>query len=289
MSFPEKRKHRLSRRDFLKLIGLAGFSGLVYGTQIEPGWLDVVEMPLVLPRLDAVFSGFRMVQISDIHMGGWMSRKRLAAIVDLVLDQEPDLIAITGDFVVGGKKAGWYADKLDNLLIELKRLSNRFPTIAVVGNHDYSADISLVREMLSKANVLELENDVFSITRSFSSLYFCGVDDMMFGLPDLGDIFSKLPELGTAILLAHEPDFADFSAATGRFDLQISGHSHGGQVILAGGFFFFFPPLAKKYPVGWYEVWHAAIHKQGIRHVSFGYPLELSPRNYRIYLIDIVS
>ena len=254
MSFPEKRKSRLSRRDFLKFIGLAGFSGLIYGTQIEPDWLEVVEMPLTLPRLDAAFSGFRVVQISDIHMGGWMSRERFGAVVDVVLEKDPDLVAITGDFIVGGKKASWYVDVLNNLLVELKRLSDKFPTIAVLGNHDVYTDASMVRKILLEANVVELENDIFSVTRDFSSLHFCGVDDVMFGAPNLEDIFAKLPELGSAVLLAHEPDFADFSAAAERFDLQISGHSHGGQIVLFEDTIPIKPPLAKKYPSGWYQV-----------------------------------
>lgn len=254
MSLPEKRKSRLSRRDFLKLVGLGCFSGLFYGTQIEPGWLDLVQMPLTLPRLDIAFSGFRMVQISDIHMGGWMNRERLETIVDVILEQEPDLVAITGDFVVGGKKASWYVDKLDDLLVALKRLSSKSPTIAVMGNHDYYTDVSMVREMLSKANVVELKNDVFSLTRDFSSLHFCGVDDMMLGFSDLDGVLANLPELGSAILLAHEPDFADIAAPLGRFDLQISGHSHGGQVVLFGNFLPIVPPLAEKYPSGLYKI-----------------------------------
>ena len=75
MSSFEKRKSHFTRRDFLKLTGrigvfglAAGFGSLSYITRIEPSWLEIIEVPLTLPRLDPVFSGFRMVQISDIHM-----------------------------------------------------------------------------------------------------------------------------------------------------------------------------------------------------------------------------
>ncbi|MBT7781615.1 MAG: metallophosphoesterase [Anaerolineae bacterium] len=185
-----------------------------------------------------------------------MNRERFGAVVDILLEQELDLVAITGDFIVGGKTASWYVDILDGLLVELKRLSDNFPTIAVLGNHDSytDTDASMVRKILLEANVVELGNDVFSVARDFSSLHFCGVDDVMFGAPNLENIFAKLPELGSAILLAHEPDFADISAATKRFDLQISGHSHGGQIVLFDDTIPIKPSWAKKYPSGWYEV-----------------------------------
>jgi hypothetical protein len=80
------------------------------------------------------------------------------------------------------------------------------------------------------------------------------VDDAIEGQPDLERVLSALPEEECSILLAHEPDFADVSARTGRFDLQLSGHSHGGQIRIP-----FLPPLAlpqqaRNYPVGLYRV-----------------------------------
>ena len=254
MTSSPKRKSRLSRRDYLKLAGLIGIGGLVYATKIEPAWLDVVDVPLTLPRLDSGFSGFRMVQISDIHMGRWMNRERFSAVVDLVLEQDPDLIAITGDFVIGDREKNWYTDILRDLLGELKRLGDVSPTVAVLGNNDCYAGATLVRETLSNANIVELSNTVFSIVRGDSQLHFCGVEDMIYGSPDLEGVFANLPEEGSAILLAHEPDFADISAATGRFDLQISGHSHGGQVVLFSDSLRVIPWLAKKYPSGWHKI-----------------------------------
>jgi predicted MPP superfamily phosphohydrolase len=80
------------------------------------------------------------------------------------------------------------------------------------------------------------------------------VDDVWEGSPRLGLVAPQLPEGDAAILLAHEPDFADSSAGTGKFDLQLSGHTHGGQVVLP----FFGPPvlphLGSKYPSGLYRI-----------------------------------
>ncbi len=85
-------------------------------------------------------------------------------------------------------------------------------------------------------------------------LHVAGVDDYMVGAarPDL--VLERLPAEGAAVLLAHEPDFADVSAATGRFDMQISGHSHGGQVRLPVLDPPYLPPHARRYPLGLYRV-----------------------------------
>jgi uncharacterized protein len=85
-------------------------------------------------------------------------------------------------------------------------------------------------------------------------LYFCGLDDLKEGKPRLNRALEGLSDEGAAILLIHEPDFADESAATGRFDLQLSGHSHGGQVGLPLLRYPFLPKFSRKYPSGLYRV-----------------------------------
>src|ERR671920_2227044 len=78
---------------------LAGAGVLAYARYVEPYWLAVERVTLALPRLALPFDGYRVVQISDLHMDGWMTPERLDRIVNLVNEQEPDLVAITGDFV----------------------------------------------------------------------------------------------------------------------------------------------------------------------------------------------
>jgi predicted MPP superfamily phosphohydrolase len=80
------------------------------------------------------------------------------------------------------------------------------------------------------------------------------VDDIWEGAPRLDEVTAQLSDNGAAILLAHEPDFADTSAATGRFDLQLSGHTHGGQVVLPFMGAPILPYLGRKYGSGLYKV-----------------------------------
>lgn len=224
--------------------------GLLYAREIETRWLEVVPVTITLPRLAREFDGYRIVQIGDIHLEDWTKPRRLNRIVDLVNEQQADLIAITGDFLSYSVDPG-----VPRRLVEaLGRLRARDGVAAVTGNHDYLTDVDLVRRCLREAGTPELRNDVRTLRRNGAALHIAGVDDVMEGRSRLDLVLQKLPEEGAAVLLAHEPDFADVSAATGRFDLQLSGHSHGGQVRMPFLGPLVVPPHSKRYNAGLYEV-----------------------------------
>ena len=107
-------------------------------------------------------------------------------------------------------------------------------SVAVLGNHDHWVGEATVREILQQSDIVDLSNDVYTLHRGDATLHFAGVDSVTLHKHRLDVVLSKLPPPAPAILLAHEPDFADVSATTGRFSLQISGHSHGGQFIIPG-------------------------------------------------------
>lgn len=215
----------------------------------EENWLDVTRLQLVLPRLRPEFGGYRVVQISDFHIGTWANRKRLEEAVDLVNSLNPDIVAITGDLVT------FTPEKYEpDLTAILQALTPRDGSVAVLGNHDHWAGPRVVRRILRNAGVKELRNTFITIQRGAASLHFAGVDDMMQRRDDLKAIQTKIPSQGAAILLAHEPDFADISAAGGRFDLQLSGHTHGGQVHFPRVGPLILPKYGRKYPCGLYHV-----------------------------------
>jgi predicted MPP superfamily phosphohydrolase len=126
--------------------------------------------------------------------------------------------------------------------------------VGVLGNHDYWSDAQQARLALERCGVIEIGNGFHTVKRNGEAMYIAGVDDVWYEHDDLAKVLSKLPESGAAILLAHEPDFADQSAKTGRFGLQLSGHSHGGQVVLPILGAPVLPRLGKKYPSGLYKV-----------------------------------
>ncbi|MCL4263164.1 MAG: metallophosphoesterase [Anaerolineae bacterium] len=209
---------------------------------------EIVSLPVRISGLDPAFTGYRLVQVSDIHLGNWVTAERWQGIVRLINAQEPDTIALTGDFI------SYVLDGvLDDLAAGLSRLQARDVILAVMGNHDHWMDVGRVRQTLAASGVMELQNSVYTLRRDTAVLHIAGVDNITVKADDLPTVLAALPPDGPAILLAHEPDFAETSAATGRFALQLSGHSHGGQVVLPRvgpmrG------PLFKQYPNGRYQV-----------------------------------
>jgi uncharacterized protein len=234
-------------------LGVLLLGGLVYVRKVEPEDVEVVPVSLVLPRLDAVFEGYRIAQISDIHADGWMTPGRVLSLVNLVNAEAPDLVAITGDFATYSRFRSLIRHA-SRLIAPLRRLQATDGVVAVLGNHDHKTDARTVRRVLAASGVIELHNAVLTLRRGGESLYLCGVDDLKEGTPRLDRALEGLSEEGAAVLLAHEPDFADESAATGRFDLQLSGHSHGGQVGVPLLRYPFLPKLSRKYPTGLYRV-----------------------------------
>lgn len=257
----------LARRKFLaaSVLTVAGMGGIGVGTfyyskAVEPSWLDTTYLTLRLPHLTPAFQDYRLVQISDIHTDStFMTASRLAGLVQTVNALQADLLVITGDFVTRYMPA----DKV--ILAELSCLRAKDGVFGVMGNHDHSSDVAWVRFCLQGTNVQELSNAVHTIRRGDEMLHLVGIDDLWptnrgipqpvwAHLPLLQQITASLPEQGAAILLVHEPDFADVAAHVGRYDLELSGHSHGGQVRLPFVGALALPPLARNYPCGLYYV-----------------------------------
>jgi uncharacterized protein len=221
----------------------------IYAHKIEPNWLDVKQIRIDLPNLDPAFVGYRIVQLTDLHVGDGIDRSQLKRIVEVVNAQQPDLIVLTGDYV--SKKPERHAKLLTNTLAGFRA---RDRTLAVLGNHDaFDGNSPSVRRSIANSGVTLLENTIYTANRNGATLHIAGVGDVWYGDANLPLVMAQLPPTGAAIMLAHEPDFADATAATGRFGLQLSGHSHGGQVRIP----FMkkkYPYYGVKYPIGRYQV-----------------------------------
>jgi predicted MPP superfamily phosphohydrolase len=229
---------------------LLGAGCYLYGREVEIRRVEINPLTLTLPRLAPEFDGYRIVQIGDIHLDDWTKPERLRGIVEKVNAQRPDLVAIMGDFATRSAK------QLDTrrLTGALRELRARDGVLTILGNHDYLTGVELIRRCIREASVTELVNDVHTLRRGGATLHVAGIDDVMEGRSRLDLVLRDLPDSGAAILLAHEPDFADVSAATGRFDLQLSGHSHGGQVRVPLLMRLALPPFSQRYTSGLYRV-----------------------------------
>jgi predicted MPP superfamily phosphohydrolase len=212
-------------------------------------WVDTNQVSIHISGLPREFDGYRLVQISDFHLGTWLTRDYLLDAVKQVNGQKPDLIAITGDFVTYQPE-----QFMDDLSAGVSRLSARDGIVAILGNHDHWTDPEIICQCLEQSGVSVLANRIFSVRRDGATLYMAGLDDMMVGKDDMSKILSELPGEQKAILLAHEPDYAEISSKTSRFSIQLSGHAHGGQIILPRFGALYLPSHARKYPAGLYNI-----------------------------------
>ena len=215
---------------------------------------DIVEVNVEIKDLDPVFHDYKIVNLSDLHLGQWLTAEYLEGVIDIVNKQEPDMVALTGDYV---------SYVLDDVAFDLERclsmIKVKDASLAVLGNHDHWNGAEEIRQILKNAGIIDISNDVYSISRDngkrIARLHIAGVDSMKLKKEDINAVMLKIPEYDPAIMLAHEPDFADIAATTGRFALQISGHSHGGQFIIPGlNTTILRGSYSHKYPVGEYQV-----------------------------------
>ena len=215
---------------------------------------DIVEVNVEIKDLDPVFHDYKIVNLSDLHLGQWLTAEYLEGVIDIVNRQGPDMVALTGDYV---------SYVLDDVAEDLERclsmIEVKDASLAVLGNHDHWNGANEIRQILKNAGIMDVSNDVYSISKDAEkgvvNLHIAGVDSMKLNKEDIDAVMLKIPEQGPAIMLAHEPDFADIAATTGRFALQISGHSHGGQFIIPGlNTTILRSACSRKYPVGEYQV-----------------------------------
>lgn len=250
----------MTRRQFLRKGVLAG-AGLLalgsYSTVFEPNHVVVKPLDIWLQRLPSAFDGFRVALISDIHYGEFLGESHLAHVVNLVNAASPDLVAITGDFVTSPwrKHASHRAAalKAEPCALSLAQLRSRLGTVAALGNHDHATDASLVAEALTSRGIRVLQNQAFPLEAAGSRLWIAGVDDAVEHAADLRGTMSQVPSGEACLLMVHEPDMADWVCKY-PVDLQLSGHSHGGQVRIPFLGAPVLPRSGRKYPLGHYQI-----------------------------------
>ena len=247
------RMRKLSRRDVLRLAIASGGAGLatagaaVYSRKVEAYHLVVERVearPAGLPReLDGLTIGL----LSDIHRGNYIDEVFIERAARALMDLSPDLIALTGDFVYGHYLGPSVAHALRTLHAPLGMF-------AVMGNHDHWLDRDAVetalRQQFSDRPFDVLNNAHTRLEVNGAPLYVVGVDDVMVRRDDIEQALAGVPDRQPALLLAHEPDFADTASQRYPFLLQLSGHSHGGQVRLPFIGAPILPPLGERYPIG---------------------------------------
>ncbi|MFC7440016.1 metallophosphoesterase [Laceyella putida] len=243
---------RFNRRQFLKLSLAALCLGPpLYAGLLERNWIETIHHTISSPRVPAAFDGIRIVQISDIHLGHYFDLDRLETVIRQIQTFQPDLLCFTGD-LIDRHLSQVEAKEVARLF---RRLAPPLGKFATLGNHDYWGDVALVKEALTHGGFHVLVNQVHPLTRGKGTLYVSGLDDLLNGQPDLAAVLSQLPSTTEVyhLCLAHEPDMAVLHHSA-PIDLQLSGHSHGGQIRLPFLGALAIPEGGKRYPAGLYSL-----------------------------------
>lgn len=247
----------MNRRSFLKkalgsFLALLGLSGgtYYYAKEIEPILLHINKNRISSKKINPAFQDFKIIQFSDTHIGFHYTLEQLHELVLKINGLEPDLIVFTGDLVDEPHTFQW-DDKIVNILSKLTAPKGKY---WIYGNHDHGGyGTEIVMKVMENAGFHLLQNNHTTIDVDGAQLTLAGIDDVMLGKPNLQSTLTEAnPELFT-ILLAHEPDFAD-QAVNYPVDVQLSGHSHGGQVRLPFIGHLYTPAYAEKYVQGKYSL-----------------------------------
>jgi predicted MPP superfamily phosphohydrolase len=247
---------KMSRRAFLAAGGVALAGGLAASTAYlyarDESQDPVVEdVSIPLPRLGPGLEGTTIVQISDFHLYPHTKPPLVRQAVEMANSLRPDLVVLTGDYV-------WHeAEVIYDLIPILAGLDARLGVYSILGNHEIWTDVNVVKGAFREAGLPILENRGLSIAGGGGDVfYLAGLDDGWSGHPDLDAALEGAPAGAPVVLLYHEPDLADNIAPDGRVALQLSGHSHGGQIRFPHLGPLILPPLGRKYNMGLYRLGH---------------------------------
>jgi hypothetical protein len=187
--------------------------------------IQIVRQPVLIDQLPEAFEGFTIAQLSDVHHGALVDAPHVLQAVQIVNRLEPDLIALTGDYVTHSRA---YIEPCAELLRELR---SRDGVLAVLGNHDFWTDANGMARAFKQRGIEVLRNTHTQLARNGDRLALLGVDDYTVRCHDLRAAMRGVPNLERKVLLSHNPNLIR-QAAEARVDLVLSGHTHGGQINL---------------------------------------------------------
>jgi uncharacterized protein len=279
-----------ARRHFLTKAAVAisatPFAACAYGLLDERTDIEIAQRPILLSRLPKAFDGFRIAQVSDIHIGPFMPVEDIHRCVRLVKGLKPDLIALTGDFVT------WTGSPELAVVEALSGLKAPFGVWGCLGNHEIWAHVEdSITRLFAQRGTRILRQQNVAIETSGERINLIGVDYQSrrhFGplrdglVPEyLQGVDSLMAPDAVNILLSHNPNTFDRAAQLG-IDLSLAGHTHGGQVALE-----FISPdisparLITAYVRGWFKKGNSQLYvNRGIgtifSPVRFGSPPEIT-------------
>lgn len=249
---------KMTRRSFIKHIYKFGVGSVIlsamgfgYARYLEPKQLKITRRYLQSTKIPASFDGIKMVLFSDTHLGFNYSVQQFTDLLSLINEEAPDIILFTGDLMDAPNK---YKEigKITQLLKELRAPLGKY---SIYGNHDHGGYGTEIIKMIMKEADFELlinrHKKLYNKMNEY--IYISGLDDGLLGKPDPQKTLQGIESTVYSILLSHQPDLVD-TIQNYSVDLQLSGHSHGGQIQLPFYGPIFTPIGATKYIEGLYQV-----------------------------------
>jgi predicted MPP superfamily phosphohydrolase len=244
----------MTRRRLLASFLGTGTIAASYSAYLEPRWLEVNRHRVALKRAPLA-RPIRLLHLSDLHASVYVPFSLIEYSIRVGLAEAPDLICVTGDFITTNR--GFDADEYARALW---RLSAAAPTFAVLGNHDGGAwaadrwsfsDHRVVESILAASGIELLHNRAQPVAVGTSRVTLVGLGDLWSGDMDPARAFSDADADGNrpVLLLAHNPDSKDY-VKNYTWDLMLSGHTHGGQIIVPFAGAPFAPVKDKRYIAG---------------------------------------
>lgn len=246
---------KMNRRSFLKkffggIITFSIFSGGVYyyAKSIEPKRLKKTNHIIQSVNLPASFHRLKIIQFSDTHIGFHYHLTDFKDLIAKINAEKPDIIVFTGD-LIDDPLTYKHTAELTNLLMLLEAPLGKY---WVYGNHDHGGyGTETIFRIMEQSEFQLLKNSHKRIVKNGEQIALAGIDDVILGEPDVAEAIEGIENDLFTILLAHEPDYADV-ASQFPIDIQLSGHSHGGQVRLPIFGHLYTPAFAQKYIYGKY-------------------------------------
>jgi uncharacterized protein len=275
----------INRRTFLRLAGgatmTAGLGGAIahYAMALEPNNPILERRQVRLSKLPNAFDGFRILLLTDLHLYPFTTTNLIRRTVEISNALKPDLVLLGGDFVCG------FAEAAFDLASILERLDAKHGLFAVLGNHDHYLGAQIVLDGLRRASIRVLMNEGVRLTVGDSSIFLAGVDSVSAGRPDPRAAFSARRNEAVSLALVHEPDYINQLSSLVQVDLQLSGHTHGGQVRIPGLGAIVLPPWGHTYVEGLYRVGSSHVYtSRGIGMVGLPFRFNCPPEVTEITL-----
>ncbi len=214
----------------------------------EMRWLTVERTTVPIRGLPESLEGTTIVQLTDLHLRPFTQIGHIERAVYLANSLKPDIITLTGDYV-------WHdAEDVFELAPTLAKLNAKYGVFSILGNHEHKTDPQLITETFEKVGIPVFINQAIDLSIGKSLLYLAGIDDGWLGNPDIRQTLDAHRGNTPIVLMAHEPDMIDWYADDTRINLQLSGHTHGGQIQSAANKPLVRPFLGRKYVQGLHKV-----------------------------------